>query len=925
MTEESVRKEISSLSSQRAGLVESMKTPGISGTEARALSRAVQNLTAQIEARQTILTDIQKGYSEQQSREIASAQLERRASAQIRKQEVVKLKEKGYVEKKGLLYSPGGAVTTKAGARVGFLSPYQEASPFYKGKYPVPKAPAAPTITPTVVAAPDITVKTPEFPGMVTLGIGSPEDYFKTKDYGTTGVAGPSVVSVSKDFDIAPADLYKDLSWWEKTKLTGRKYTDIDFWRDVGQQVTGTGEYQKPSIFKGVEKVFTPLQIFAQERKGEIKSPDIGYSGTGILDVKTKQYDIPAYAKGKTGWQRRQEDIILKPYLKMPAEAIAYQAGKEVETTLLPGYETKVKGIAAGYQAQVEKGLDITKAQTGLEADVAALQTQYETEATAKYETLAGTRLREKALFTKEYLKASEFKVDVPKAFATTTIIAGSFVAPVLTAGAVSFEGIGTTYEGASEKDYLKMAAGVGMVGLGTYVGTSIIGKQITQAQIEGVLGIKPRIIKGARIKGPITKDIFVSMQETPSAAAISKSVVYSKAIGGKIKVFGTTQRVLGTREFMTQDPLLFVTKQQITGTGFGIPVGQAGLKGTFALSQLKTTTPWDFALRAGKKGLSGKLIIDIAPKPTYSYVGGVSTKTTIGGQEFVKGWSGRVSQMEFLKFKGFVGADFKFPAGVEDVSLLKIVSGKGVADAGTSFYLGGAGKGVTGLAGPSLKGVTVPIQTALPKVSTAVSTIQKSVLSSATATSGIVGGRQVVDYSKLGKELTTAPAFVSLTPTKLITVQKPKAIVAPAFLAPQSFAGLETRTKTRVATVPALIQPQIQFPGLKQRAVQIQIPALTALGPPAFAPSWSGLPIPKIPIIPPFFKGFGIEGQLGKAFRTGKQFTRYTPSFAALKFKIFGPKPKGIETGLRLRPITPGFKWSNLIFGKRRKKRKKK
>ena len=86
------------------------------------------------------------------------------------------------------------------------------------------------------------------------------------------------------------------------------------------------------------------------------------------------------------------------------------------------------------------------------------------------------------------------------------------------------------------------------------------------------------------------------------------------------------------------------------------------------------------------------------------------------------------------------------------------------------------------------------------------------------------------------------------------------------------------------------------------------------------------------IGFVPPIFPGFGLPklglgvgGQLGKLFKSAKQFTKYTPSYTAFKFKIFGPKPKGIETGLRLRPIPRGFTWSKFIFGKRKKRRRKK
>lgn len=44
------------------------------------------------------------------------------------------------------------------------------------------------------------------------------------------------------------------------------------------------------------------------------------------------------------------------------------------------------------------------------------------------------------------------------------------------------------------------------------------------------------------------------------------------------------------------------------------------------------------------------------------------------------------------------------------------------------------------------------------------------------------------------------------------------------------------------------------------------------------------------------------------------KKVIKYTPSFRALIFNIRGARPTGIETGIRVRPITKGFSWSNLF-----------
>lgn len=53
---------------------------------------------------------------------------------------------------------------------------------------------------------------------------------------------------------------------------------------------------------------------------------------------------------------------------------------------------------------------------------------------------------------------------------------------------------------------------------------------------------------------------------------------------------------------------------------------------------------------------------------------------------------------------------------------------------------------------------------------------------------------------------------------------------------------------------------------------------------------------------------GFGGLGSPGTRKYKGRRRFRYTPSYEAFIFNIRGSKPKGIETGARIRPITPSF-----------------
>jgi hypothetical protein len=61
---------------------------------------------------------------------------------------------------------------------------------------------------------------------------------------------------------------------------------------------------------------------------------------------------------------------------------------------------------------------------------------------------------------------------------------------------------------------------------------------------------------------------------------------------------------------------------------------------------------------------------------------------------------------------------------------------------------------------------------------------------------------------------------------------------------------------------------------------------------------------------ITPF--SFDELNQSSRRLKGGRRRTGYTPSFSALLFNIRGSKPRGVETGIGLRPITKGFKFTS-------------
>jgi len=154
-------------------------------------------------------------------------------------------------------------------------------------------------------------------------------------------------------------------------------------------------------------------------------------------------------------------------------------------------------------------------------------------------------------------------------------------------------------------------------------------------------------------------------------------------------------------------------------------------------------------------------------------------------------------------------------------------------------------------------------------------------------------------DYSYASSDLSKQyQNFINIPSFKQQTLQIPRQInLQKVITTPVQI----TRDKTKVIT---------DF-GYGSRTTQI--PRLdTSQSFTTFYPSPPNIPdtkVPKInpiiPLIPSMDFDFGLSSRKFK----GRQVKRYTPSYESFIFKISGNIPKGIETGLRTRPIPKGFK----------------
>ena len=149
-----------------------------------------------------------------------------------------------------------------------------------------------------------------------------------------------------------------------------------------------------------------------------------------------------------------------------------------------------------------------------------------------------------------------------------------------------------------------------------------------------------------------------------------------------------------------------------------------------------------------------------------------------------------------------------------------------------------------------------------------------------------------------------------------------------------------KTKTKTRFRTGQTYYSPSIVISDPIQKDKTFQIPRQT-ITPISTTKNITKLipisPKPLTPfkdkpigftILPILLPPLGMDSKgLGKRRIPIRRIVKYTPSYSAVIFKIFGKKPTGVETGLRVRPIPKGFSFSNLFGFKRRiiKKRRKK
>ena len=462
----------------------------------------------------------------------------------------------------------------------------------------------------------------------------------------------------------------------------------------------------------------------------------------------------------------------------------------------------------------------------------------------------------------------------------------------------ISIAGYYQGWTGVSEKDYLKAGLGFGIGLLGTSSMVSDVNMQISQARIASVQAksFNPKNLQS------------VSIVSGNKEVLITKGF---KSVGGTTLDFEFRQPVIrGEKGF-------FLGSGQGEVTMKGIPSGlikESAVVKTFKIGSTGVVKDVEGGLQIIDFGkgrymnfpfeseTKGAMLFQHEYTANLRYDPSNMAKTIkvsadVGGASYWKGFSGVSREVSTDVFATASGKGFR------DIGVTKVFRIGGDVSGG-GFDVGG-GQVI------KFKGITTtgmkPFEQAISSVyAPAVSSALKSMASSSAVTGfSSVGlnlrGQKSISYSAQQVKVTQKPILKSMQMSEVITTQKPvtsTALISGVRLSP----ALKSMQIT--GQVPAQIVGLKSVQGLKSAFISPKL-MTPSFAMPTITPTIGGGGGGGI--IPPFT--FGDLGGMGFGKVKGRrQPVKYTPSLKALLFNIKGAKPRGAETGLRLRPITKGF-----------------
>jgi hypothetical protein len=753
------------------------------------------------------------------------------------------------------------------------------------------------------------------------------------------GSVGTATATPAQDVTAiqAPYDARNSMSFVDKAGSVIKSYTSLEFYQNIAQLATGTGQYQSPSPIKALGSFFSPLNVFGStETKGDVRSADMPYSGTGIYNPQTGQYEVPSQYKGKTGYERLQEQAILNPDILLPSGAIVSKTSTEVIGELQPQFESRAGAIASGYQAQINEGrLTVEQATPLYQADISALQSQFQTQAQGMFEQRIGSRIQQSQYFKQEFASLSNPLYPQISTIATigtlvgTGFAGGSSVAAFRSASraaniAVSIEGQSNIYGGIANKNVLQVGLGFAAFGLGTYGALKSAANEVTIARIEGVTSQRPRIEYGYRFDSASKEaalrenqymDIAQYRQMTGSAQAVTRETIFSEFSPqlNRFKITsGTSETLVQTTDYWTGRTLFVGSYRTFQGGGIALPEGAMGMQGELGTS---------ISLEGFK---SSRSFITTTQQYSYKYFSGASPVIRFGGpivteqlggesqlrEGFIRSRSGTLIQepVKVFELQGGAGKAFERQPGIYSADTFTLLKYRGASSPDIYFNpMPSSGlRGNVDLPGSSISPIQAQTSFNIPGSSVAglgasetFKFANQFIFKSADTFAGPVSGVSFGSFQV--RESST----------------KESQIIAPAL----STRGLQEAYEGQITDVfPGAAQGGSQMPGLS--SINAQIPAFPNVQAP-IAPQEFAMPLLSspggkfnpfggidIPFSLPNLRGFD-PGELGLGpIPSGKQRKKYTPDFESLVFGIRGRAPRGgaAPSPFVARPIPSGF-----------------
>lgn len=698
-----------------------------------------------------------------------------------------------------------------------------------------------------------------------------------------------------------------------------------------------------PTVYP--EKKKEPIvQIGLKERFGNAKSQLMqGEFNNAYLALADYKIDVPynlAGVRPNRYWsgteysgrtpslaQEFQTAQVIGGDIKYSPEQLKYLQGVEASLPAITKYQTEVESLGGAYQTKINTGeLTYENAVNLYKSDVEKISLQANQELGGIFSTKFGNEL-----FVMQSARGVRNPIGVERVNLAPVIVAGTELGLIATGAgvaslggktalysgsAISFAGeglmgvggAGDVIKGIQQRNWVKAGfGGLQFWGATEAFGYSaenlVVQNRLLNAKAGITAGFRKQITAGDYAGWTIDKPLvtnyktdYVNLKAVSSAqfkATRISNVAGTSATGGEGNVYtqtwvSGTVRGTGDRLYSVSGNALGSAKMEFYNMNT-LPEGRTG---TIAVGQFKTygfedTKPIKFNF-AGMGVQRGDFVISTAGKVANVKAGGVMSQN----------------------FKGLYGIYSYYP---EQKSILYLgdVSRTEIAKLSTT---GGIRSGISGTISKNIEGTLPPASMQyLTKATGEYGLTNLKITSSPTIAFPLLTTKSrtnVLSQTSSRTSLTSQFASPLLVNTPPVIISRP------------------TITRTGTATLTGSLTAPVTAT-LPVSNIVNPVPVTNPVTPTV------NVPFNFIPFIPfvPMFPDFDMGGS--KRRFKARQPKKYQPSFEALVFNLKGKAPKGIETGLRLRPITKGysfaFKESPIKFGnfgnilgtkKRRKRR---